>query len=137
MRNDCARSDNSRAISLDQYHYQLELSTGETLAMRGKIPGLSGLLPSFFISLFALAMIGLIGRTAGAQNTAAIVGRWDFTVQGTDAPYTSWLEVTDSGGTIQGRFVGRFGSVRPIKQIESKNGTLKFSLPPQFEKMKV
>jgi hypothetical protein len=96
--------------------------------MRGKM---SGLLRLLFICLFALTPI------ASAQNSAAIVGRWDFTVQGTDAPYTSWLEVSDSGGSLQGRFVGRFGSARPIKQIEFKNGVLKFSLPPQYEKMKV
>src|SRR5262249_26688552 len=96
--------------------------------MRGKIPGF---LLLFFIFMFALALI------ADAQNTSAILGRWDFTVQGTDAPYSSWLEVSDSGGSLQGRFVGRFGSVRPIKQIEFKNGALKFSLPPQYEKMKV
>src|SRR5262252_7572351 len=106
MRNDCARIDNSRAFSLDQHRCHLTLSMealsmGETLAMRGKIPGF---LLLFFICLFALASI------ADAQNTAAILGRWDFTVQGTDAPYSSWLEVSDSGGSLQGRFVGRFGS---------------------------
>lgn len=96
--------------------------------MRGKMPGL---LRSFFVCLFVFA------STCGAQNASAIVGRWDLTVQGTDAPYSSWLEVTDSGGKLQGRFVGRFGSARPIKQIEFNGGKLKFSLPPQYERMKV
>lgn len=96
--------------------------------MRGKMPGL---LRSFFVCLFVFA------STCGAQNASTIVGRWDLTVQGTDAPYSSWLEVTDSGGKLQGRFVGRFGSARPIKQIEFNGGKLKFSLPPQYERMKV
>jgi len=102
--------------------------------MRGKTPGLLG---SFFVCLFVLA------STVGAQNAstivgiAGIVGRWDLTVQGTDAPYSSWLEVTDAGGKLQGRFVGRFGSARPIREIEFNNGKLKFVLPPQYEKMKV
>jgi hypothetical protein len=47
------------------------------------------------------------------------------------------LEVTDAEGKLQGRFVGRFGSARPIKQIEFNDGKLKFSLPPQYEHMKV
>jgi hypothetical protein len=74
---------------------------------------------------------------AGAQKPDAILGRWDLTVQGTDAPYTSWLEVANAEGELKGRFVGRFGSARPIKQIEFKDGKLKFRLPPQYESMKV
>jgi len=96
--------------------------------MRGKI---SGLLSSFFVCLFVAV------STAGAQNASAVLGRWDLTIHGADAPYTSWLEVTDARGKLQGRFVGRFGSARPIKQIEFNGGNLKFSLPPQYERMKV
>lgn len=96
--------------------------------MRGKT---SGWLRSLFVCLFVFATIG------GAQNASPIVGRWDLTVQGTDAPYPSWLEVAGSGGKLTGRFVGRFGSARPIKQIEFINGNLRFSLPPQYERMKV
>ena len=96
--------------------------------MRLKMPGL------FYVFLMCLFIFASAG---GAQKPAPIIGRWDLTVQGTDAPYSSWLEVTDSEGKLQGRFVGRFGSARPIKQIEFNNGNLKFSLPPQYEKMKV
>ncbi len=90
-----------------------------------------GLLYSLLICLTAFASSG------EAQKPDAILGRWDLTVAGTDAPYTSWLEVTDAGGKLQGRFVGRFGSARPIKQIEFNAGKLKFSLAPQYEGMKV
>jgi Domain of Unknown Function (DUF1080) len=96
--------------------------------MRQKTPCL---LCSLLIFLFVCASAG------GAQKPDTILGRWDLTVQGTDSPYTSWLEVTDAGGKLQGRFVGRFGSARPIKQIEFNDGKLKFSLPPQYEGMKV
>jgi len=64
-----------------------------------------------------------------------IVGRWDLTVSAAGAVYPSWLEVTRSGNQYSGRFVGRVGSARPIKQIEFSGGSLKFSLPPQYEKM--
>src|SRR5215813_2135249 len=97
--------------------------------MRRKMPGL---LYSILICLFVFALAG-----GAPRKPEAVLGRWDLTVQGTDAPYTSWLEVTDAGGKLQGRFVGRFGSARPIKQIEFNDGKLKFSLPPQYEKMKV
>src|SRR5215470_3758581 len=97
--------------------------------MRRKMPGL---LYSILICLFVFALVG-----GAPKKPEAVLGRWDLTVQGTDAPYTSWLEVTDAGGKLQGRFVGRFGSARPIKQIEFNDGKLKFSLPPQYEHMKV
>jgi len=96
--------------------------------MSGKMPIM---LFSLLICLFVFASAG------GAQKPDAILGRWDLTVQGTDAPYSSWLEITDAEGKLQGRFVGRFGSARPIKQIEFSDGKLKFSLPPQYEHMKV
>ena len=96
--------------------------------MRGKTLGLLCLY-LIFLSAFV--------STGKAQKASPIIGRWDLTVQGSDAPYTSWFEVTDAGGKLQGRFVGRFGSARPIKQIEFNDGKLKFSLPPQYENMKV
>ncbi|MDX2032479.1 MAG: DUF1080 domain-containing protein [Blastocatellia bacterium] len=79
----------------------------------------------------------LAGGTGEAQKAEAILGRWDLTVLGTDAPYSSWLEVTREGGKLSGRFVGRFGSARPIQKIEFKDGALNFSLPRQYENMKV
>jgi hypothetical protein len=84
-----------------------------------------------------LILLSVFASTGEAQKASPIIGRWDLTVQGADAPYTSWLEVTDAGGKLQGRFVGRFGSARPIKQIEFNDGKLKFSLPTQYENMKV
>jgi hypothetical protein len=84
-----------------------------------------------------LACSFAISLNGHAQKADDILGRWDLTVQGTDAPYTSWLEVTGAEGKLTGRFVGRFGSARPIKQIEFNDGKLKFSLPRQYERMKV
>src|SRR5262245_38676535 len=88
------------------------------------------------LCLYSLFLL-VFASTGEAQKGPSILGRWDLTVQGTDAPYTSWLEVTEAEGKLQGRFVGRFGSARPIKQIDFNDGKLKFSLPPQYEHMKV
>lgn len=85
--------------------------------------------------LFSLAFIIITSPLiAAAQGGNPVAGRWDLVVQGTDAPYTSWLEVTsDAAGRLNGRFVGRFGSVRPIKELSFDQGTLNFQLPRQFE----
>lgn len=65
---------------------------------------------------------------------AAIIGRWDLTVQAASGAYPSWLEVRLSGNnTLVGRFVGQFGSARPVARVEFKDGTVRFSAPPQFE----
>lgn len=61
-------------------------------------------------------------------------GSWDLAVQGKDGEYPSWLELErGSDGSLQGRFVGRFGSARPIPKIEVTGSELQFSLPIQYE----
>jgi hypothetical protein len=70
-----------------------------------------------------------------AQANAPIIGRWDLVVQGANGPYPSWVEVTLSGSrTLVGRFVGGGGSARPIARVEFQNGTVKFAIPPQWDR---
>lgn len=88
------------------------------------------------LALICLCLF-LFSQVAPAQSDNALIGRWDLTVKGTDADYSSWLEVDKAAdGSLSGRFVGRFGSVRPIKKITFSGGELNFTLPPQFEQMK-
>ena len=64
----------------------------------------------------------------------AILGRWDLTVNGSDGPYPSWLEIRLRKETeLMGRFVGRFGSMRHLAQIEYRNGDISFTAPVQYE----
>ncbi len=64
-----------------------------------------------------------------------VVGRWDITVHGPGGDYPSWLEVTLSGyRTLVGSYVGRTGSARPIGHVANDNGTIDFTIPPQFER---
>jgi 3-keto-disaccharide hydrolase len=64
----------------------------------------------------------------------AVVGRWDITIQTPDRTLPSWLEIRPSGrATLVGRFVGDVGSARPISRIELSGGTMRFSIPPQWE----
>jgi Domain of Unknown Function (DUF1080) len=66
-----------------------------------------------------------------------VLGRWDLTVQGADAPYPSWLEIQLRKETqLMGRFVGRSGSVRHLTQIAYRDGDLTFGLPVQYEQNK-
>ncbi len=66
-----------------------------------------------------------------------IVGRWDLAVQMKESSAPSWLEVKGSGHeTLVGRFVGAFGSARPVAQVFYNQGEVRFSLPPQWEEGK-
>jgi hypothetical protein len=66
----------------------------------------------------------------------ALLGRWDLTVEGTDgASYPSWLEVRlRTEGELMGRFVGRFGSVRYVSEIDFAAGRLTMQVPVQYER---
>jgi 3-keto-disaccharide hydrolase len=64
----------------------------------------------------------------------AVLGRWDLTIQGPDGTYPSWLDIMLRKETqLMGRFVGRFGSLRHVAQIEYRDGELLFRVPVQYE----
>ena len=71
---------------------------------------------------------------ASPVAAADVIGRWDLTVLSANGPFPSWLEVRLSGNsTLVGRFVGQFGSARPIARVDYKDGSLRFAIPPQWE----
>lgn len=72
---------------------------------------------------------------AQSDSVARLLGRWDLRVQGKDAVYPSWLEVTLSGDRVLvGRFVGRVGSARPISRVRYAAGAVSFAIPPQWDR---
>lgn len=76
----------------------------------------------------------LHAQAAPPISQAKVIGRWDITMQGPDGPFPSWLEVRLSGSrTLVGQMVARVGSTRPIAKVEYANGTMRFSLPAQWE----
>jgi len=89
-------------------------------------------------SVVTYLLLGLHHQGLGGdelKKAPPIIGRWDLTVKSTNEVYPSWLEVRRSGyETLVGSFVGRFGSARPISKVEFENGTLRFSVPPQWER---
>ncbi len=90
--------------------------------------------------LLGLVFLVILGACGGAEQAGeptttseSVAGRWDVTVTAGDATYPSWFEINDGDGDLTGRFVGRFGSARPIATIQFTDGKLVFSLPSQFE----
>ena len=89
----------------------------------------------------ALVVLALAAGLAAQDPTPGfadpVLGRWDLTVTGADATYPSWLEVRLRKETeLQGRFVGRFGSVRNATGVTYANGELSVVVPVQYERNK-
>jgi hypothetical protein len=81
-------------------------------------------------------LIALSTPSRSNETVPPVVGRWDLTVHGAVGEYPSWLEVTENGGRLSGRFVGQAGSARPVKQVTFSNGALRVSVAPQYEDRK-
>jgi hypothetical protein len=90
-----------------------------------------------------LAFAGLLMLAAGEYSATLtqsrpdeqLLGRWDLVVQRGAQTMPSWLEVERSGAVrLVGQFVGSGGSARPIAKIEFKDGTFRFTIPPQWER---
>lgn len=94
--------------------------------------------------LFALTMAGTLPGCAASgpedsspgqepEGTSWAYGRWDVVVQHPEGEYPSWFEITSGDNGPSGRFVGRWGSARPIPQLHVEGQELRFSLPVQWE----
>jgi hypothetical protein len=98
-------------------------------------------IPGGLLVLAMSAATDVDGTRAAAAGVelapATIVGRWDITIAGPDRPLPSWLEVRPSGnGYLVGQFVGVVGSARPIARVDTARGTIRFAIPPQWERGK-
>jgi Domain of Unknown Function (DUF1080) len=61
-------------------------------------------------------------------------GRYDLTLYNAGKTYPAWLEIHHSGTrTLVGQYVGQGGSARPISKVNFINGTVSFSIPPQWD----
>lgn len=86
--------------------------------------------------LAAILLAIAIGSANAARYPRAargLVGAWDITVHGAHEEIPSWLQIEASGSTLVGRFVGRFGSARPLSKVDYADGTMSFTMPPQYE----
>jgi hypothetical protein len=93
------------------------------------------LLTALLVSVVAVTFPA--GQEHPAGFADAVLGRWDLTVQGSDAPYPSWLDVHMRKDTqLHALFVGRSGSVRYSTLADYANGELTVVIPAQYEKSK-
>ena len=72
---------------------------------------------------------------AGVNSSDAqpFLGRWDLILHAPDHQYPAWLELTENGGQLQGRMVGRWGSAHPIVNVKIENSVLTFASPKEEE----
>ena len=90
-------------------------------------------LPAFFAFIFLTSFHQFMDMDR-TQDPNDVIGRWDLTVDMGGKPVPSWLEVKRSGtNTLVGYFVAHNGSARPISKIDSKDGKILFSIPPQWD----
>ncbi len=62
-------------------------------------------------------------------------GRWYITISMDGHNVPSWVEMRHSGiKTLVGHFVGPGGSARPISEIFINGDSMRFSIPPQWER---
>ena len=98
----------------------------DSIATRAYIPSMPMMILAF------LASFSFYAQAA----PPSIIGRWDITFPRPNGDRSGWLEVHKSGNsTLVGQFVGTSGSARPISEIEFKDGEMRFSIPPQWERI--
>ena len=87
------------------------------------------------LAIAALAATPTLVSKAGdiPKEALPLAGAWDITIHTPQGERFSWLEIEPSGATLLGRFVGMFGSARPISKIEFSQGVMQFVAPPQYE----
>jgi hypothetical protein len=89
------------------------------------------------ISMSSARPYSQAGKSAKSNSTPesvnAFLGRWDLTLKAPDRDYPSWLEVSEEGGILRARMVGRWGHARALPKVEFSNGRLTFVSPKEEE----
>ena len=76
-------------------------------------------------TLIALTLLAL--SMPAQSDVAPFLGRWNMTGTGEHTAVVYWLEVTQEGGAVKGRFLNRFSSPYDLPNIRVENGELVFS----------
>jgi hypothetical protein len=91
-------------------------------------------------TLFLLFSMQVYSEQKSSAGTSAPVqsflGRWDLTLKTPLREYPSWLEISQEGGQLKARMVGRWGNARPLPKIELSNGRITFVSPKEEEDRK-
>ena len=82
--------------------------------------------------LFAPILAVAFVSTVAAQDAKEFLGRWDMTVTpATGKPYPQWMELTESGGKIEGKVQPRGGAWRPIVGAHVDAGKMIVDVGPE------
>ena len=76
-------------------------------------------------TLIALTLLALM--VPAQADVTPFLGTWNLTGTGEHTAVVYWLEVTQEGGTVKGRFLNRFSSPYDLPNIKVENGELVFS----------
>lgn len=91
--------------------------------------------PLFILAIFITGIAKANSISHKPDFESPLEGRWDISMLNDGKYSPAWLEVHHSGiETLVGQFVGAGGSARPISKVYFKEGIVKFSIPPQWEK---
>lgn len=84
--------------------------------------------------LFLGIIILLFTTISFGQEGHPLEGKWNLIITEDGKEVPSWLEVRHSGNkTMVGKFCYKFGSARPVAEIEINDGKFSFSIPNQWE----
>lgn len=76
-------------------------------------------------TLIALTLLAL--SMPAQSDVTPFLGQWNMTGTGEHTAVVYWLEVTQEGGAVKGRFLNRFSSPYDLPNIKVENGELVFS----------
>ena len=86
--------------------------------------------------LLATLLPMVFAASAAPAAESAYLGRWDLTLHAPGRDYPSWLELTDTDGTLRARLTSRWGHPRPLPQASVTDGQLRFVSPKEDEERK-
>ena len=70
----------------------------------------------------------------GFAQADSLLGKWNLILEENGKKVPMWLEIKKSGvSTLVGSYCYKFGSARPVSEIEHNNGFFSFSVPNQWE----
>jgi hypothetical protein len=81
----------------------------------------------------AFVLVGSLAQAQGDAGAKPFLGRWDLTLKSADHEYPSWLELSEDGGKLTARMVGRWGNARPLPKVQISGGSLTFVSPKDEE----
>jgi hypothetical protein len=85
-------------------------------------------------SVLAIAALLVPGSKVGAARGDCFAGRWDLTIKEPNGhKLPSWLELSEEGGVWKARFVGRWGSARPLPKLVLSGDRIEFVSPKEEE----